>query len=307
MSQGSAQVEEGNIQLEPPAWQRLLSHLIAFILAMVYLISGIWKVVDPFAAAVRMTQAQFPQSFSLPVAVVVGTLETFAGVLILVPRFRRWGAWLVGLSLVAFMAYIGYYYDVLRGDECNCFPWIQRLVGPMFFITDALMLVGAVLVGWWSRPSRGLRSAALVLGAVAVFAGMSYGVSAARVKGARAPDSIMVEGRRFPLSQGRVFIYVFDPECRHCADAARGLAKHNCGAPKLSAVATRQPQFAVEFLQTTGLKAGISKDVDTLRQAFQFVDPPFAIAIENGYQKAMLTQFDAEEPAATLRQLGFIQ
>jgi uncharacterized membrane protein YphA (DoxX/SURF4 family) len=302
-----AQAEEETAPLELPPWQRVISHLAAFILALVYLISGIWKVVDPFAAAVRMAQAQFPEAISLPVAILTGTCETFAGVLILVPRFRRWGAWLVGLSLLAFMVYIGYYYDVLRGDECNCFPWIQRLVGPMFFITDALMIVGTFLAGWWSLPSKGVRNAALIFGAVAVFAGMSYGISAARLKGTKAPNSIQVEGKQFQLHQGRVFIYVFDPECRHCDEAARVMAGHNWGATKLIAMPTRQPQFAVEFVQSTGFRAGISNDVEMLRQTFQFVDPPFAIALENGYQKAMLTRFDAEEPAASLRQLGFIQ
>lgn len=302
-----AQADDETVPLELPPWQRVLSHLAAFLLALVYLISGIWKVVDPFAAGVRMAQAQFPREISLPMAIFVGTCETFAGVLILVPRFRRWGAWLVGLSLLAFMAYIGYFYKVLRGDECNCFPWIQRLVGPMFFITDALMVAGAVLAGWWSRPSQGLRNAALIFGAVAVFAGVSYGISAARLKGTRAPDSIQVEGQRVPLHNGRVFIYVFDPECRHCDEAARVLAKHNWGATRLIAVPTRQPQFAVEFVQSTGFKAGISNDAQTLRQTFKFVDPPFAIALENGYQRSMMTRFDAEEPAATLRQLKFIQ
>jgi uncharacterized membrane protein YphA (DoxX/SURF4 family) len=302
-----AQAGDETVPLELPPWQRVLSHLAAFSLALVYLISGIWKVVDPFAAGVRMAQAQFPQEISLPMAIFVGTCETFAGVLILVPRFRRWGAWLVGLSLLAFMAYIGYYYHVLRGGECNCFPWIQRLVGPMFFLTDTLMVVGAILAGWWSRPSQGLRNAALIFGAVAVFAGMSYGISAARLKGTRAPDSILVEGQRFLLHQGRVFIYVFDPECRHCDEAARVLAKHNWGATQLIAVPTRQPQFAVEFVQSTGFKAGISNDAETLRQTFQFVDPPFAIALENGYQRSRMTRFDTEEPAATLRQLKFIQ
>jgi hypothetical protein len=72
-------------------------------------------------------------------------------------------------------------------------------------------------------------------------------------------------------------------------------------------VPTRQPQFAVEFVQSTGFKAGISNDIETLRKTFQFVDPPFAIVLEDGYQRAMMTRFDAEEPAATLRQLRFIQ
>jgi hypothetical protein len=253
-----------------------------------------------------MTQAQFPQAISLPVAILVGIGETVTAVLLLVPRLRRWGAWLAGLALLAFMAYIGYYYDVLRGAECNCFPWIQRLVGPAFFISDALMLVLAVIAGWWARPSEGNRAAALMLAAVSVFAVVSYGVSAARQHGTRAPDFIMVEGSQFPLHQGRVLIYFFDPECTHCDWAARAMAKLNWGDTKLIVVPTRQPQFSVEFVQSTGFKAGISSDIDLLRRTFSLLDPPFAIALENGYQKSALTRFDNQEPAATLRSLGFV-
>ncbi|HOK47562.1 MAG TPA: hypothetical protein PLK67_16585, partial [Bryobacteraceae bacterium] len=95
-------------------------------------------------------------------AIGVGTAETFIAVLLLIPRYRRWGAWLAGLMLVAFMIYIGVLYDRLLGDDCNCFPWIRRVVGPMFFITDGAMLLPAIGAAVWSRRPRRLRTPALV-------------------------------------------------------------------------------------------------------------------------------------------------
>jgi uncharacterized membrane protein YphA (DoxX/SURF4 family) len=289
-----------------PTWKTLSSHISAFVLAAIFLISGLWKVVDPLAAAVRMTQAQFPAGISLPVAILVGTMETFTAVLLLVPRFRRWGAYLAALALVAFMVYIGYYYHVLRGEECNCFPWIKRMVNVWFFLSDALMVGLAVVAGWWGQPSRSKRSAAVILAAVGVFALASYGISAVRQRGVAAPEFVTVEGKHFDLHRGRVFIYVFDPECSHCDQAARTLAKLDWGDTKLIAMATRQQQFAVQFVQETGLKAGVSNDLERLKSVFTIPDPPFAIALDGGYQKSVFSKFDEQEPAYTLRQLGFV-
>src|SRR5436190_1606615 len=98
-----------------------------------------WKTWVGVAAAV-LTSALF-----------LGIVETFAGVLVLVPRFRRWGATLGGLLLVVFMIYIGVNYEALRGAECSCFPWVKRAVGPGFFIGDGVMLGLAALAGFWAK------------------------------------------------------------------------------------------------------------------------------------------------------------
>src|SRR5260370_17084329 len=90
---------------------------------------------------------------SLPLTLALAVSETFAGVLILVPRFRRWGSILAGVLLVAFMIYIGINYGALVGKECSCFPWVKRTVGPGFFIADVLLLLPADLPGTWPTPS----------------------------------------------------------------------------------------------------------------------------------------------------------
>jgi uncharacterized membrane protein YphA (DoxX/SURF4 family) len=292
--------------LETPQWKAAASTAAAVVMAIVFLIAGVWKITDAPGAAVRMAQAKVPQDLSLFAAVAFGIAETFGAVLILVPRFRRWGAWLISGLLVAFMIYIGIHYQTLRGEECSCFPWIKRAVGPGFFLADGLMLLLAILAGWWAKPSASLKHAAVILGAVSVFALVSYGVAINRNRGAQAPAAIQVGGKPYSLREGKILIYFFDPECTHCLDAGRKMAKLNWGDTRFVGVATVQPQFAAGFMQTTGLKGVISTDLDLLRKTFPFEATPAAVAIENGFQKETLVKFEDSEPEATLRKLGFV-
>jgi hypothetical protein len=169
------------------------------------------------------------------------------------------------------------------------------------------MLVLAVLAGVWAKPSEGKRSTVLVLAAVCVFALVSYGAAAVRQSGALAPASITVGGEAFPLRQGRIFLYFFNPECTHCLDAAKRLASLNWGDTKVVGVATEQFRFARQFMQEAGFQGGVSEDVAPLREAFPFSDPPFAVAIQEGRQKLSITAFTSEKPFQELKRLGFAQ
>jgi uncharacterized membrane protein YphA (DoxX/SURF4 family) len=306
MDDSMAQRRPGLTALEKPGWKTALGWAAALALALLFLVSGVWKITDPQGWAVRVAQARVPQALSLPAALLVGIAETVGGVLLLAPRFRRWGALLTAFLLVVFMIYFAVNYNVLRGEDCSCFPWLKRVVGPGFFIGDAAMLVAAAIAWIWSKPSTSLRSAFVVLGAVSVFALVSYGVIAARQTGVRAPDSILVDGKPYALGSGKIFLYYFDPECMHCFDAARRMSHMNWGDTRIVVVPTQNPQFAPQFLLDTGLKAPISSDAAKLRAVFPIVSPPAAVVLVNGRQKALLTQFDEVEPAATLRKIGFI-
>lgn len=290
---------------EPAGWKVAAGWTAAVLMAIVFLVAGLWKITDAPAAAVRMAQAKVPQDLALFTAISFGIAETVAAVMLLVPRWRRWGAWLTSAMLVAFIAFIGYHYNSLTGEECSCFPWIKRAVGPGFFIGDGIMLALAILAGLWAKPSEGLRGAALITAAVSVFALVSYGVAAQRSSGTMAPPSIEVDGKRVSLADGKTLIYFFDPECSHCLDAARRMAKLNWGETKVIGVAVVNPQFAQGFMQTTGLKGGISPDVELLRKTFPFEATPAAVAIENGRQKELLVKFEEDEPVATLKRLDF--
>jgi uncharacterized membrane protein YphA (DoxX/SURF4 family) len=292
-------------RFEMPGWKTWLGGAAAVIMSAVFLIAGVWKITDAPGAAVRLAQAKVPENLSLAAALLLGIGETFSAVLILAPRFRRWGAWLMAFLLVAFMIFIGANYNALRGAECSCFPWVKRAVGPMFFVVDGAMLLLVILAGLWTKRSQNLRSASLILGAVVVFAVVSYGVEVTHASGVKAPDSVTVDGKPYSLQRGRIFVYFFNPECMHCLDAGKKLAKLNWGETQLVGVATEQPQFAQGFMQTTGLKGVVSTDLGVLRKTFPFVDPPAGVAIENGHEKGMLTQFEGDEAAATLKKLGF--
>ena len=292
----------------PAPWKHWLGWTCAVLLAALFLVSGFWKLVDPLATEQRMVQMLFPRQIALIVAIGVGITEAWAGVMILVPRWRKWGAWLCALLLVAFMVYMGVNYSRLTGEDCSCFPWMKRVVGPAFFISDAAMLLGALLAGVWARRAEGWKPAAAALGAIAVFAGAVYGVTATQQSGVLAPASVMVDGKPFSLHEGRILIFFFDPECMHCYAGAQRMSKYAWkGEVKVLAVPTVNPQWAGSFLKDTGLPALVSKDIKALRDVFPFTDPPYGVALDRGRQVAALPFFDEKEPVTALRQLGWVQ
>lgn len=280
----------------------------AAILGLLFLASGIWKFTDLDATAERMVQSLVPVALSMPAALSVAIWETFAGILLLMRRYRRWGAWIAGLMLVAFVIYIGALYDRLLGEDCNCFPWIRRVVGPAFFAGDAAMVVLAGLAGRWSVKSRGWRHAALILCCVCLVACGSYAVSAVRRSRANVPETAVVDGKRLNLRKGRLLLYFFDPECTHCLAVAREMSRCSWGATRIVVVPTRELRFASGFLEDTGLRAGISPDAASLRKALPFADPPYAFALDRGRVVATFNsgQMEGESYYATLKRLGHL-
>jgi len=291
-----------------PRWKSTAGAASAVILGLLFLASGIWKLTDLDATAERMVQSLMPVELSMPAALAVAISETFAGVLLLIPRYRRWGAWTAGLMLVAFMIYIGVLYGRLLGEDCNCFPWIRRVVGPAFFAGDAVMLALAGLTGWWSSKSQGWRRAAIGLGCVCLVAGGSYAVSAIRRNHADAPETAVVDGQPLNLRQGRILLYFFDPECSHCYTVAREMSKRKWGTTRIVVLPTREQRFARSFLQDTGLRTGISPDAESLRKIFPFTDPPYAVALDRGKAAATFNsgQMEGETYYETLKRLGHL-
>lgn len=301
---GATSVTTSSLEFAP--WKTVLAWACAVVMAALFIVSGGWKILFPIDWAARITQMQIPGALAMPATLAVGIAEIFGGVLILVPRFRRWGALVLVALLVVFMIFIGIKYNVLRGEECSCFPWLKRTVGPMFFVVDGLMVVAAAIAGKWAPPSFGLRSASMVLGAIAVFAGVSYGVTMTQQTGLKAPETVEVNGQPYSLAAGRIFLYFFDPECAHCFEAAKRMSTHQWKNVNIVGVPTRVPQFANQFLADTGLKATITNDVAKLREVFKFNDPPYAVLLENGRQKEAFIRFDEAEPSTRLKALSAI-
>ncbi len=312
--------------LELPAWKSLASHAGAVFIAGVFLLAGIYKAIDPYKFAALAKNLLVPYDLTLPLALLLGVLETTAGILILIPRFRRWGAILGGALLLGFMAYVGWNYTALQGRDCSCFPELKlpfglaidlkRKVGPGFFYGDALFVAAAAIAGIWAKRSHGMRNAAVIMGAVAVFTGVSYGVAFTNQTGLKAPDSIIVDGQPMSLQEGRVILFFFDPQCGTCFAVGQSMAPLKFQSDiKFVGIPTRAFEGAPSYMGDppagTNLKKPMSMDVAKLREVFKFDYPPFLVMLERGRQTGGITisEFDEvnfENHIKLLREMGAI-
>jgi uncharacterized membrane protein YphA (DoxX/SURF4 family) len=309
--------------VEMPGWKTIANHAAALFIGIVFITTGVYKAVDPYKFANLAKNLLVPYSLTLPLALLLAVAETTAGTLTLVPRLRRWGAILAGALLLVFMAYIGWNYRALIGRDCSCFPELKlplgitidmrRSIGPGFFYGDLGFIAAAAIAGIWAKRSQGLRTAAVILGAVAVFTAVSYGSAYSKLTGLKAPDSIIVDGQPMSLQQGRVFLFFYDPECGTCNAVGKSMGPLKFRDDvTLVGIPTRVPQFAASYLQDNGLHFKTSTDSAKLREIFKFDNPPYAALIERGRQTGVIlpTQFDEDNPSkhiALLKQMGVVE
>jgi hypothetical protein len=286
---------------------RIAATVCAILLAIIYLVSGAWKMLDPFKTGELLEQAQVPSGFGTLGAAALGTLEVLAAVLLFTPRYRRLGGIIGSGLLIFFIGWIGYYYHTLVGRECSCFPIIKRSIGPMFFVSDGIMLLFGLAAWAWSERLRSWRGPALVLASLVAVAGLSYGINASRRHSVQIPNPIVVNGKPTDLTHGKVFVFFYDPSCMHCDAAARFMSGFDWNGTQVVAIPTVNPQWAASFLHDTHLKANTSLEVDKMKAAFPFVDPPYGVALEDGVVKARFgqAQFNAPSPKPDLERLGF--
>lgn len=302
----SANASVGVIPFQP-AWKNTIGTLSALLMAIVFFVAGAWKLTEPFLFSQLLGELRVPADLTVPLGLAVGIGDTVAALLIIVPAWRRWGSILMSALLIIYMGYLGINYHLLVGKECNCFPIIKRTVGPGLFLGDTVMLVLAILAGIWSRRPTGLRGALAALCAVLVFAGAAYGVSSARNTGVQAPTPISVNGKPYSLAQGHVFLFFYNPSCLHCDAAARRMSKYDWKDTTVIALPTESPEWAASFLHDTGLKALTSLDTAKERTVFHFMNAPYGVALEDGREKAAISDFDESEPAKTLRSIGYVR
>jgi hypothetical protein len=289
--------------------RRTLATVCAILLGIILLVSGGWKVLSPFKAGELLEQAQVPAGLGVLGAAALGTIELFAAFLLFHPRFRRWGGLLGSALLIFFIAWIGYYYPVLVGHECSCFPLIKRTVGPGFFIGDGVMLLMGLAAFGWSPRVPNFRVPAVAFTALVTLAGISFGANAIERGHAQVPVPVIVDGKPQNLAAGNVFLFFYDPSCMHCDKAARFMATLNWGNTRIVAIPTVNPQWAQSFLHDTKLKASTSLQLDELKKAFPFIDPPFGVALEDGRVKGTFgqAQFYPPLPEAALQKLGLVK
>jgi len=292
---------------EMPAWKSITSHVAAVIMGVIFLATGIAKMAVPFLVQQLFDQLLVPVQFSLPLVILLGIGETLGGILILIPKYRRWGAWLISGLLVAFMLYIGIRYNALVGRDCSCFPWLKRTVNAAFFAEDGAMLVLSLLAAGFSIKPASLKTPLVMLLGIAVLAGGAYGYNVAHQSGIQVPETITVDGKPFNLHQGHVFLFFYDPSCSHCNEAAEHMSTYHWKSDvTVIGLPTNDPQWAASFLHDTKLKALTSNDTAALRKLFVFNYPPYGVALDTGHVRGIVQHYDLPEPETSLRQLGYI-
>ena len=289
--------------------RRTIAAICAILLGLIFLVSGGWKVLNPFQTGELLEQAQVPAGLGSLGAAVLGTLEVFTALLLFLPAFRRWGGLLGSGLMLFFIGWIGFYYKTLVGHDCSCFPIIKRSVGPNFFFVDGIWLLMALAAFFWSPAVRRFRIPAAALASLAVLAGVSFGVNAAERHGAQIPNPVVVDGKPENLTNGKVFVFFYDPSCSHCDAAAKFMSTLTWGNTKVVSIPTVNPQWAGSFLHDTHLRASTSLELDKLKKAFPFVDPPFGVALVDGQVKETFgqAQFNKPLPAPDLKKLGFVE
>jgi uncharacterized membrane protein YphA (DoxX/SURF4 family) len=294
---------------EAASWKRTAASVCAILLGIVFLVSGGWKFMSPLKTGELLEQAQVPAGLGILGAATLGVLELLAAFLLFVPRFRRWGGLLGSALMIFFIGWIAYYYPVLVGRECSCFPIIKRTVGPGFFISDAVMLLLGIAAFAWSPRARGWKAPLVAFAALIIAAGASVFANASLRQNAQVPVPVVVDGKPQNLAVGKVFLFFYDPSCMHCDAASKFMSKLNWGDTRIVAIPTVNPQWAASFLHDTKLKASTSLELDKLKRAFPFVDPPFGVALEDGRVKQTFgqAQFNEPSPAPDLKKLGFVK
>ena len=290
------------------SWKYSIGRWAAVAMAILWLVAGIWKLIDLSDFQLKMTQFLVPSAWSLPATFALAVAETFTGILLLRLQWRRLGGYLSTALLIVFMVYVGVNYEALRGADCSCFPWVERAVGPGFFIGDGIMLAISVLaIVFAPRPTQFRMAALLLIGVI--LAGV---VSIAWDKWGASPEfdvptTIQGNSENINLHNGRVFIYFFNPTCLHCLDAGIAMANFTWKATFVG-VPTQDFEFATGFIDDTGLQnVYLSPNLDLLREKFPFEDVPYGIAIYDGQVIGQMRFFEEPGLNKQLRQLGLVE
>jgi hypothetical protein len=97
-------------------WKRKIATVSAILLALMFLVSGGWKVLSPLHTGELLEQARVPAGWGALGAASLGTLELLAAFLLFAPRFRKLGGLLASALLIFFIGWVGFYYHALAGQ-----------------------------------------------------------------------------------------------------------------------------------------------------------------------------------------------
>ncbi|MCC7022569.1 MAG: TlpA family protein disulfide reductase [Thermomicrobiales bacterium] len=128
------------------------------ILAVVFVVSGVAKLLDLSGAQAAMRSFGVPESMTRAAGIALPIAEIVIALLLIPAASAIWGGLLAFLLLLAFVAAIGYNLSKGRKFECHCFGQLSRSeIGPQTLIRNAVLAViaGFVVVAGIARGNAG--------------------------------------------------------------------------------------------------------------------------------------------------------
>ena len=295
--------------------RRILIWLPALALAAIFGAAGAWKLYAPAAAGIRLVEVAVPSAYGLPLAVLLGSLEMFAALMLLLPPYRRVGAAVAGTLLAVFMVYMASRYGQLKGTECGCLPGRHRALGIGFFIEDGLMLAAAIALVVLAPPALA-RTRSLVRPALALLVIVALGAgSAALERPLLARDTAL--SLRLMDRAGRVaemalsprsstLLYFYNPSCLDCKKASAEIARLRLAVP-LIVLPDSQPELAYEYLSRAGIRnALVALDYQPLAARFKLKQVPALYILQGGTPQNVILDFEPSLVEKTLRDRGLL-
>jgi uncharacterized membrane protein YphA (DoxX/SURF4 family) len=291
--------------------------VLSLALAGIFIVAGAWKLSAPALAGFRLVEVGVPSAAALPLAVLLGSLEVFSGVLLLWPVYRRWGALIIGVMLAVFMAYMGARYSTLKGTACGCLPGRSKGLGASFFIEDGLMLAAAIAIFVLARPAAERARGWLLKPAIALAVILAAGIGWAAIErtvlasGSSLTINVMDRSRRTAPMQlaprSATLIYFYNAQCLDCKKASAEIARLRFSAP-LIAVPDTQPETGYEYLDAAGIKnVLVSSDYFDLASRFGVGRVPSLYIVRGGAAQTIIVDFERARFENTLRQNGLIE
>jgi peroxiredoxin/uncharacterized membrane protein YphA (DoxX/SURF4 family) len=129
--------------------------LARLILAVVFVVAGIAKLLDPGGSRKALTGFGLPAAFAAPGGILLPLAELIIGVLLLPRATAQWAAIGALTLLIIFVAAIGYNLARGRTPDCHCFGQIySEPVGVSTLVRNGVLAViaGFLLIGGWNGP-----------------------------------------------------------------------------------------------------------------------------------------------------------
>jgi uncharacterized membrane protein YphA (DoxX/SURF4 family)/thiol-disulfide isomerase/thioredoxin len=293
--------------------------VLAIALAGLWFVSGVWKLYSPSQESIRLVLTGVPAIYALPFAIVLGSLEMFAGLLLLAPNWRRLGALLSGGMFAAFMIYMGVNYSKLKGVDCGCMPGEHRALDTLFFVEDGLMLAAAVVAFFLARPAAQFlrRSLARPLVALALILAVGAGSAALEITrdtsmSLRVRDRSGQVGEMSLSPRSYTLLYFYSPTCTDCEKASPRLGKLHLSVPLIVVPApllgfVDTTVTAYDYLKQAGIKnATVSLDYTPLADKFGLKKVPVLYVMKGGRPVDVILDFEPAALEKALRAYGLV-